>query len=100
MNDRTYDTLVIGGGIAGQEASLNLANMGFTVLLVETDFSIVRFRGDRDRAAKVYQGLEALQAEDIADAALWVATRPEHVDVTEMVVLPTAQATATLNHRK
>ncbi len=68
--------------------------------MVETDFSIVRFRGDREKAAKVYQGLEALQAEDIADAVLWVATRPAHVDVTEMVVLPTAQATATLNHRK
>ncbi len=68
--------------------------------MVETDFSVVRFRGDRDKAAKVYQGLEALQAEDIADAVLWVATRPAHVDVTEMVVMPTAQATATLNHRK
>ena len=41
-----------------------------------------------------------LKAEDIADAAVWVATRPPHVDVTEMVVLPTAQATAILNHRE
>ncbi len=67
--------------------------------MVETEFSIVRFRGDRERAAKVYQGLEALRAEDIADAVLWVTTRPPHVDVTEMVVMPTAQATATLSHR-
>lgn len=67
--------------------------------MVETEFSVVRFRGDREKAAKVYEGLEALRAEDIADAVLWVTTRPPHVDVTEMVVMPTAQATATLNHR-
>jgi len=67
--------------------------------MVETEFSIVRFRGDREKAAKVYQGLNALRAEDIADAVLWVTTRPPHVDVTEMVIMPTAQATATLSHR-
>lgn len=68
--------------------------------MVETEFSVVRFRGDAERAAKVYQGLKALTAEDIADAVLWAVTRPEHVDVTEMVLLPTAQASATLSFRK
>lgn len=68
--------------------------------MVETDFSVVRFRGDEERAAKVYKGLKALSAEDIADIALWIATRPPHVDVTELVVMPTAQATAMLNHRE
>ncbi len=68
--------------------------------MVETEFSVVRFRGDKDRASSVYKGLKALTPEDIADAVLWVATRPLHVDVTEMVVLPTAQASATLNYRE
>ncbi len=68
--------------------------------MVETDFSVVRFRGDEERAAKVYQGLKALSAEDIADIALWIAARPPHVDITELVVMPTAQATAMLNHRE
>jgi NADP-dependent 3-hydroxy acid dehydrogenase YdfG len=68
--------------------------------MVETEFSVVRFRGDKERAAKVYQGLTALTPGDIADAVLWVATRPLHVDVTEMVILPTAQASATMAHRE
>jgi serine 3-dehydrogenase len=68
--------------------------------MVETDFSLVRFRGDGERAAKVYQGLKALSAEDIADIAVWIASRPPHVDITELVVMPTAQATAMLNHRE
>lgn len=68
--------------------------------MVETDFSVVRFRGDEERAAKVYQGIKALSAEDIADIALWIASRPPHVDITELVVMPTAQATAMLNHRE
>lgn len=67
--------------------------------MVETDFSVVRFRGDKERAAKVYENIEALRPEDIADAVLWAATRPPRVNITEMVVLPTAQASATLNHR-
>ncbi len=68
--------------------------------MVETEFSIVRFRGNAEKARKVYEGLEALRAEDIADAVLWVATRPPHVDIAEMVVMPTAQATTILNHRE
>lgn len=68
--------------------------------MVETEFSVVRFRGDKARAAKVYEGLKALAPQDIAEAVLWVASRPPHVDITEMVILPTAQASATLAHRK
>ena len=60
--------------------------------LVETEFSVVRFRGDEERAAGVYSGYRPLEAADIADAVLFVATRPPHVNVDQIVVKPTAQA--------
>lgn len=61
---------------------------------VETEFSMVRFKGDTSRAAAVYEGYDPLQAEDIADAILYCATRPLHVNVSEIWVMPTAQAAA------
>ena len=61
--------------------------------LVETEFSIVRL-GSEERAAKVYEGITPLVGEDIADCIAWVATRPPHVNIDEMVVRPVAQATA------
>ena len=67
--------------------------------LVETEFSLVRFKGDTERARLPYQGLEPLMAEDIADAVVWSATRPAHVNIVEMVVFPTAQSSSTLVHR-
>ena len=63
--------------------------------LVETEFSIVRFDGDRERAAKVYEGMTPLSADDIAECVVWSVTRPRHVNIDEMVVRPLAQATAT-----
>ncbi|MBE7159561.1 MAG: SDR family NAD(P)-dependent oxidoreductase, partial [Rhodospirillales bacterium] len=60
--------------------------------LVETDFSNIRFRGDEERAKKVYQGLEPLTAEDIADTIVWAATRPRHIEIQTLVITPTAQA--------
>ena len=62
--------------------------------MVETEFSLVRFKGDRERAANVYQGMEPLTGADIADCIVWVVTRPPHVNIDEMVVRPIAQATA------
>ena len=67
--------------------------------LVETEFSMVRFRGDADRAKAVYQNLKPLTPDDIADTVLFCATRPQHVQIAEMIVLPTAQASTTLVHR-
>ena len=64
--------------------------------LVETEFSMVRFDGDPDRAAKVYEGFEPLTGDDVADCIAWAVTRPRHVDVDEIVVRPVAQATATM----
>jgi 3-hydroxy acid dehydrogenase / malonic semialdehyde reductase len=60
----------------------------------ETEFSTVRFRGDEERAATVYEGYQPLTAEDIADAVLYVATRPPHVNVDQVLIKPTAQARA------
>ena len=64
--------------------------------LVETDFSNVRFKGDSDRAEKVYQGYKALQADDIADIIEFVINRPSHVNIADILVLPQAQATSSI----
>jgi hypothetical protein len=63
--------------------------------LVETGFSLVRFRGDRERASKVYEGVEPLRPEDIAECVLFALTRPQHVNIDELVVMALAQSTAT-----
>jgi len=68
--------------------------------LVETEFSDVRFHGNRDRAATVYQGLTPLTGQDIAELILFCATRPAHVNLSEILVVPTAQATATHVYRE
>ena len=67
--------------------------------LVETEFSNVRFRGDTDRAKQAYQNLTPLTPDDIADAVLFCATRPLHVQLAEIIILPTAQASTTLVYR-
>ncbi|OUJ74491.1 SDR family NAD(P)-dependent oxidoreductase [Hymenobacter crusticola] len=67
---------------------------------VETEFSEVRFKGDNERAAKVYQGYEPLRAEDVADVIQFMVTRPPHVNVAEVLLLPAAQASATLINKE
>lgn len=68
--------------------------------LVETEFSNVRFKGDEARAHGVYQGFEPLRPEDIADIVYFVVTRPYHVNIADLIVMPTAQATSTIVNRK
>jgi 3-hydroxy acid dehydrogenase / malonic semialdehyde reductase len=63
--------------------------------MVETEFSIVRFDGDTERASKVYQGLQALTGEDIAEVIRWIVSLPEHVNINDIVITPKAQANAT-----
>ena len=67
--------------------------------MVETNFSEVRFKGDSERAAKVYQGIEALTPADLADIALYSASVPEHVQICEVTVTPSHQATGNVIHR-
>ena len=67
--------------------------------MTETEFSLVRYHGDQARAEKTYQGFQPLAPADIADAIIWAATRPAHVNVERVVLFPTAQASATLTHR-
>jgi len=67
--------------------------------LVDTEFSLVRFKGDAEKAAAVYAGLEALVAEDIADAVVYAASRPPHVQIADMIIFPTQQAAATVVYR-
>jgi 3-hydroxy acid dehydrogenase/malonic semialdehyde reductase len=62
--------------------------------MVDTEFSIVRFHGDSEKASNVYEGLVPLYAEDIAEAVLFMATRPDHVNIDDMLILPTVQGSA------
>ena len=69
--------------------------------LAETEFSEVRFKGDRAKAKTVYEGMTALRADDVADAVIWCVTRPPHVNVQSVLILPTDQASAhAVNRRK
>ncbi|RUS95904.1 short-chain dehydrogenase [Dulcicalothrix desertica PCC 7102] len=68
--------------------------------MVETEFSEVRFHGDTERAAKVYQGVTPLTPDDVADVIYYCATRPAHVNINEVILMPVDQASATLVNRK
>ncbi len=67
---------------------------------VETEFSIVRFKGDEERAHQVYMGFEPLVAQDIAEAAWYVVSRPHHVNINEMIIMPAAQANGTMINKQ
>ena len=68
--------------------------------MVETEFSVVRFGGDVDRASGVYDGMTPLTGDDIAETIVWIADRPSHVQIAEVVLFPTDQASATLVARR
>lgn len=63
--------------------------------MVETEFSIVRFDGDEERAKKVYNGMQPLKPEDIAETVFWAANRPAHVNINDIIIMPAVQASAT-----
>ena len=109
-----FETYLGGGGYTGAKhaeraltRTLRLELLGEPIRvtdiapgLVETEFSLVRFSGDAERAKAVYRGMEPLVAEDIADCIVWAATRPSRVNIDELVVRPRDQATATMVHRR
>lgn len=68
--------------------------------MVETEFSIVRFKGNENKANDVYKGVKPLSAKDIADTVYWVSTRPTHVNINDIIIMPTAQANPTHTIRK
>ena len=86
----------------GMRIDLNAFGIKVTAIhpgMVETEFSLVRFKGDAARANNVYKGMKPLKATDIADLILFALTRPDHVVIADLLVLPTAQATATIVKR-
>ena len=68
--------------------------------MAETEFSIVRFHGDKDRAKDVYKGIKPLTGQDVAEAILFCATRPPHVNINQIRIMPTAQASALVSYRE
>jgi NADP-dependent 3-hydroxy acid dehydrogenase YdfG len=84
---------------------IDLVNDGIKVTNIapgaaETEFSLVRFKGDEVTAKSVYDGFDPLQAIDIADAIYYVCTRPKHVTINDLVIMPTAQASSTVFNKK
>lgn len=68
--------------------------------LVETEFSEVRFWGDRERARTVYQGYTPLTGDDVAEAVVWIADRPDHVQIAEVIIFPTDQGSSSIVHKR
>ncbi len=68
--------------------------------MVDTEFSLVRFRGDNKKASQVYNGFDPLKAEDIADTIFYMANTPEHVNLSEVIILPKAQSNAYFTHKE
>lgn len=87
----------------GMRMDLNKYNIRVGVVnpgLVDTEFSLVRFKGDEKRAGDVYKGMKPLSAEDIAEILLFIVTRPVHVNIADLLILPTSQASAGIIHRE
>jgi NADP-dependent 3-hydroxy acid dehydrogenase YdfG len=101
-----YTAAKHGAHAVARTLRLELHREGIRVTVVapgmveDTEFSLVRFDGDADKASKVYEGLEPLTAADVADLIAYCVTRPGHVDIDHVSVMPTAQATAKIAHRE
>jgi len=88
---------------AGMRIDLNAYGIKVTEInpgLVDTEFSDVRFKGDKDKADKVYEGMAPLKGKDVAEVIYFALTRPDHVNISELVIFPKAQASSTMVHRK
>lgn len=101
QNGNVYNASKFAVDALGKGMLMDLNNYGIRISninpgLVATEFSLVRFKGDAQRAENVYKGYQPLTAEDIAETIYWVASRPAHVNISDLTVLPTAQASATI----
>jgi NADP-dependent 3-hydroxy acid dehydrogenase YdfG len=101
-----YTAAKHGAHAVARTLRLELHREGIRVTVVapgmveDTEFSLVRFDGDADKASKVYEGIDPLTAADVADLIAYCVTRPGHVDIDHVSVMPTAQATAKIAHRE
>ena len=109
-----HQTYANGGVYCGSKAAVRSISQGLKLDLtgtavrvtsidpgmVNTEFSLVRFKGDNHRADNVYNGMTPLTPDDIADTILWCATRPAHVNIAEILLFPTEQSSATVVHRQ
>ena len=100
LNGNVYSATKYAVDALTQSMRIDLLSHGIRVTcicpgLVETEFSVVRYKGDSERADKIYKGFKALTAEDIADVVFFTASRPEHVNINDIVIMPTAQANTT-----
>jgi 3-hydroxy acid dehydrogenase/malonic semialdehyde reductase len=87
----------------GMRMDLNAHNIKVTSInpgLVETEFSLVRFKGDKEKAKAVYDGITPLSADDIAEVIHFILSRPNHVNIADLLILPTSQASATIVNRE
>ncbi len=101
QNGNVYNASKFAVDALGKAMLMDLNAFGIRVSninpgLVATEFSLVRFKGDAKRAENVYKGYKPLSAEDIAVTIYWVASRPLHVNISDLTILPTAQASATI----
>ena len=95
MVERGCGHIINIGSIAGDAGVTNIKPG-----MVETNFSVIRFRGDKDKADAVYDGIRPLTGDDIADVVYYAASAPAHVQIAEVLVMPTYQATGTVCHRQ
>lgn len=100
-NGNVYNATKHAVDALSQAMRIDLVNHGIKVTaihpgMVETEFSLVRFKGNEKTAKDVYKGFDPLMAEDIADAIIFAITRPAHVNINDMLIMPTAQASATV----
>src|SRR6266571_2839558 len=86
-----YNATKFGVRALTEGMNLDVAGTPIRISIVETEFSDVRFHGDRERAAGVYQGFRPLTADDVADAIAYVVNLPEHVNILDLIIMPTAQ---------
>lgn len=105
MNGNVYCATKFAVDALNKAMRLELVDHGVKVTsvnpgFVETEFSLVRFKGDREKAKTPYAGMEPLRAEDIAEVILFVLNRPDHVNINEIIVTPKAQANAFYIHRE